>query len=359
MEYTNQEMADMHFIYGLTNGSNSRARVLYAEYFPNRRIPDGRLFQTLHRRLCENGRFARPPAEVGQVPTRVDVENEVINAIQNEPDVSTRRLARRYSVSNSTIWEIIHRAGYYPYHLQRVQALYAGDRERRLFFCHWFLEQPRRVLYTNFAWSVLFTDEAEFTRNGINNFHNQHLWALENPHGIIESRHQQRFSLNVWGGIVANCLIGPVFLPPRLNGENYHWFLAHTLPPLLEDVPIAVRRRMWFMHDGAPAHFSLLVRNWLNQPGNYGSNWIGRGGPVLWPPRSPDLNPLDFFVWGFCKSLVYSAPIDNVEILRQRIVDAFETIRNMEGIFERVNSSIYRRMEACVMANGGHFEQFL
>lgn len=134
----------------------------------------------------------------------------------------------------------------------------------------------------------------------INNFHNQHLWDTENPHGIVESGHQYRFSLNVWGGIIGPCLIGPIFLPALLNGQNYHNFLVNTLPLHLIDVPINLRRRSWFMHDGAPAHFSRLVRNWLGQPFVYGDHWIGRGGPIAWPPRSPDLNPLDFFLWGQC-----------------------------------------------------------
>ncbi|GBL73687.1 hypothetical protein AVEN_230681-1 [Araneus ventricosus] len=37
----------------------------------------------------------------------------------------------------------------------------------------------------------------------------------------------------------------------------------------------------------------------------YPGRWIGRGGPVLWPPRSPDLTSLDFFLWGHLKELVY------------------------------------------------------
>lgn len=53
------------------------------------------------------------------------------------------------------------------------------------------------------------------------------------------------------------------------------------------------------------------------------------------------------------------APVDDVEDLRQRIIDAFETIRNTDGIFQRVNESLYRRTEACILANGGHFEQFI
>jgi hypothetical protein len=42
----------------------------------------------------------------------------------------------------------------------------------------------------------------------------------------------------------------------------------------------------------------------------YPDRWIGRGGPRSWPARSPDLNPLDFFLWGHVKNVVYRHPID-------------------------------------------------
>jgi hypothetical protein len=38
---------------------------------------------------------------------------------------------------------------------------------------------------------MMFTDEAQFTRDGIQNFHNQLLWADKNPHAILPSHHQQ------------------------------------------------------------------------------------------------------------------------------------------------------------------------
>ncbi|GBM23804.1 hypothetical protein AVEN_91142-1 [Araneus ventricosus] len=57
---------------------------------------------------------------------------------------------------------------------------------------------------------------------------------------------------------------------------------------------------MWFQHDGVPAHFSTNVRNYLNA--TFGARWIGRGGPVPWPPRSPDLSSLDYLLWGHLKS---------------------------------------------------------
>ena len=201
---------------------------------------------------------------------------------------------------------------------------------------------------------MLFTDEAGFTRDGIINFPNNHIWADVNPHAIVQSRHQQQFSINVWAGVVGDKLIGPHVLPGRLNGDGYRQFLENHLPSLLEDVPLDVRQRMWFLHDGAPPHFSLTARQFLNDI--YPGRWIGRGGPIAWPPRSPDLNPMDFYVWGHLKTLVYSTPVNDVESLRQRIVNGCETIQNTPGIFQRVRQSMLRRAEACVESHGGHFE---
>jgi hypothetical protein len=109
-------------------------------------------------------------------------------------------------------------------------------------------------------------------------------------------------------------------LPNRLTGNHYRDFLLHDLPKLLEEVPLAVRARMWYRHDGAPAHFSRAVRDVLNN--TYHDRQIGRGIPTAWPPFSSDLNPLNFCLWGHLKPLVYAAPVDNEKALGHHIVNA-------------------------------------
>lgn len=79
---------------------------------------------------------------------------------------------------------------------------------------------------------------------------------------------------------------------------------------------------MWFMHDGAPPQFSHNVRVYLNQ--QFRNKWIGHGGPIALPARPPDLNPIDSFVWGHQKSIVYATPVDNIKKLRERIKDGWE-----------------------------------
>jgi hypothetical protein len=126
------------------------------------------------------------------------------------------------------------------------------------------------------------------------NFHNTHVWVDDSPHTTMASRRQHRFSINVWVGILGDQLLGPVVLPNRLTGAVYHRFFlcVNDLPILLEYVPLHERHHMGFMHDGAPPHFLRIVRQHLNH--TFGEQWIGRWGPLNWPARSSDLNPLEF-----------------------------------------------------------------
>jgi hypothetical protein len=112
---------------------------------------------------------------------------------------------------------------------------------------------------------------------------------------------------------------------------------------------------MRYMHDGDSVHFSHAVRGVLNN--TYHGRWIGRGGPIAWPPCSPDFNPLNFYLWEHLKSLVYATPVD--EALHLRIVDACQTFRNFPGIFERMQRPMMRRVETFIESYGGHFEHLL
>ncbi|CAH1990895.1 unnamed protein product [Acanthoscelides obtectus] len=118
---------------------------------------------------------------------------------------------------------------------------------------------------------------------------------------------------------------GPYLLPARLNAATFLEFLKAEHANMWDDVMLDLRRLAWFQLDGCPAHYSRIVRNWLDK--NYPERWIGRGGPVPWPPRSPDLNPLDFFVWGFLKEKVYQTPVATRDMLIDRIRNACDEIR--------------------------------
>ncbi|GBM54566.1 hypothetical protein AVEN_157070-1 [Araneus ventricosus] len=96
------------------------------------------------------------------------------------------------------------------------------------------------------------------------------------------------------------------------------------------EIRSSLRFSVWFQHDGAPPHYTNDVRKHLNV--TFGQNWIGRGSPVHWPARSPDLSSLDF-CWGQMKTMVYESPIDSVQDLVVRISVAAGEMRDTPGIF--------------------------
>lgn len=354
--YTNLEMTDMHLMYGLARCNCLEARRLYQENFPDRQLPSHKMFSSIHRRLRETGSFK--PDKLGKsgrprTTCTPEFEERVLDEIENHPEKSTRELALDFRVSNATVWKVLHEQQLHAYHYQRVQALLPQDYFPRVQLCQWLI---RKCTNPNFLNDILFTDEARFSRLAILNIHNTHMWTIENPHAISENRHQYQFSINVWAGVLGDQIFIR-FLPETLNGERYLHFLTTDLPQLLEDVPLNTRNKMWFMLDGAPAHYRLQVREYLNEA--YPNRWIGRGGPVAWPARSPDLNPLDFFLWGHLKTLVYDSPVDTIEELRARVFNGIQRIRETPGIFERVRQSMRRRLDACILNEGQHFEQLL
>jgi hypothetical protein len=82
----------------------------------------------------------------------------------------------------------------------------------------------------------------------------------------------------VWAGIVGECLIGRNVLPHRLTGNHYRDFFLHDLPKLLQGVPLTVRARTWYLHDGAPLYSCRTLRDVLSN--TYHDPWIGRGAPL-------------------------------------------------------------------------------
>jgi hypothetical protein len=136
--------------------------------------------------------------------------------------------------------------------------------------------------------------------------------------------------------IVGDYLVDPHAMPRNITDNEYRDVLENELPSLLDCVPLAIKDLIWFMHDGAPPHFNFIARDALKN--KYRNRRIGRGGPTAWTPLSPDLNPVDFYVWGHLRALVYSPPVKDVESLQQRTVNDCYIIHNTPGILNMLDS---------------------
>lgn len=355
VEYTPQEYANMHFIYGECRGNGNAAAALYRERYPNARHPDYRVFIRVHGCYSE-GRI--PGTGVGGTSggrsARADVEDVVLEEIAQDPSISTRSIARRTGIGKSTVHDILKKNKFHPFHVTRVQTLQPRDYNARLRFCRKMLGKMEAD--PQFFNKILWSDESTLKRDGYMNLHNLHSWQLTNPRAMREDRSQYQFKINYWTGILNGKIIGPFELPGNLTGQSYLEFLENDLPNLLQEVPEVERESYWLQNDGCPAHYAVSVRAYLNR--TYPNRWIGRLGPILWPPRSPDLNPLDFFYWGCLKEEVYAKPIRSLEDLRSRVRAAASKIsdRRYTRLLRR---AFIRRCRACIRVGGRQFEHLL
>lgn len=357
VRFSVQERVQMHLIYGEARGNSRLARRLYAERFPARILPYHSMFARVHRQLMETGSVVVKKPNSGRSYLLTPEQEEIIlNLIEENPEISIRRASSQLEIPRTRIHRFIKRQLLKPFHFQKAQELKVEDLPRRRHFSLWALQ--RYNLNPGFIRNFFFTDEACFTKDGLINLHNLHYWAImANPFVLRQTHSQEKFSINCWAGIVGDCIIGPYLLPPRLNAESYLNFLEHELPPLMEDVPLGIRRNLFFMHDGAPPHRGHFVTEWLNE--NFQGRWIGNNSPhVTWPPRSPDLNAMDFFFWGAMKDRVYAVPIRTREQLHERILAAAEEIRQIPNIHTKIRQNFVSRLQACV-ENGSHFEHVL
>jgi len=87
------------------------------------------------------------------------------------------------------------------------------------------------------------------------------------------------------------------------------------------------------------------------------ARWIGRGGAQNWPPRSPDLNSLDYHVWSYMKAMVCAHEVNTREELSRRILSAARSINNA-AVLRKFTSSVVTRVRKYIQADGGHFENF-
>ncbi|GFU36794.1 putative LOC100569746 [Trichonephila clavipes] len=76
-------------------------------------------------------------------------------------------------------------------------------------------------------------------------------------------------------------------------------------------------QELWFQQDGATCHTARATIDLLKD--TFGDRLISRLGPVNWPPRSCDLTPLDYFLWGYVKSLVYADKPQTLDHLEDNI----------------------------------------
>ncbi|GFV25190.1 putative DD41D transposase [Trichonephila clavipes] len=196
-----------------------------------------------------------------------------------------------------------------------------NDHEARRRFVKW--AQNEIAVVPDFHKRILFSDDAHFRLNGYVNKQNCRIWSESNPQVYVETPlHPEK--LTVWCALWAGGIIGPYFFKNdeghnvTVYGDRYRAMITNFFIPELNNHDV---QELWFQQDGATCHTARATIDLLKD--TFGDHLISRFGPVNWPPRSCDLTPLDYFLWGYVKSLVYAdkpQALDHLEDNIRRVI---------------------------------------
>jgi hypothetical protein len=183
-----------------------------------------------------------------------------------------------------------------------------------------------------------------FTRAGVL-IASDRLWCSESTHAYHESP-LHAVKIGFWC-VVSRCrIVGPIFFEDTVTAERYQDILMQFVV-LLE----VNERNAWFQQDRATRHSARKTMVLLRQ--FFGEKLISKG---LWPPRSPDLSPPDFFLWGHLKVHVYDSNPHTTEDMKANISEPVASIN--QRTLRRVAQNKAERVNACIQENHGHFQQF-
>ncbi|GFX55834.1 transposable element Tc3 transposase [Trichonephila clavipes] len=112
---------------------------------------------------------------------------------------------------------------------------------------------------------------------------------------------------------------------------------------------------LWFQQDGATCHTARATIELLKD--TFGHNLISRSGPVNWPPRSCDLTPLDYFLWGYVKSLAYADKPQTLDHLEDNICRVIADIRPQ--MLEKVVDNWMSRLDYIRASSGSPMPEII
>ena len=296
----------------------------------------------------------------GGAKTAVNDKNirKVDKILDQSPRRSVRNIAKRAKLSATTVWRILRKElSKYPYKIQLMQEQTAANKQERVDFAKQFADKIESD--NGFLKNLIVSDEAHFELSGWVNTQNARIWSDKQPYETVDSP-KSREKVTVWMGLSYHGVFGPHFFEDddqkaeTVRTANYIAMLREKVIPVLK------RKKIFdsciFQQDGAPPHCSNDSMAWLRE--HFGERLISRKAEFKWPPYSPDLNPADFFLWGYLKDRVYSNPAPKtVEELKRNIKREAKKLK--PHMVKSAIDNMLPRVQNTLSRKGAWFEKFL
>ncbi|XP_053203876.1 uncharacterized protein LOC128388492 [Panonychus citri] len=285
--------------------------------------------------------------------TTPEVVDKVEAHFEENPKDSIRRAAQVLGLKRESLRVMLKKfLNFHPYKISVHQKLTEAHKAKRVDFSKKVYDAIENGSLG--VKKIIFSDEAHFDLTGYVNKQNMRFWAIENPYYTTNTT-AHPIRLTAWAAISRKAIYLTTFTE-TVTGEFYKQILIRRFYPWLTRA--AIPTDSWFMQDGATPHrthdvFESLATKFEGRVIGLGYPAF-QGGGIEWPPYSPDLNPCDFFLWGYLKDRVYQRNPKDLNQLESAIKNEVANID--DEMLNRVYIGFLRRLEACHLSGGGHFE---
>lgn len=347
---------DKHLIKVLREEKRYSSRQFLSE-FPNKNWSRGGLDYLL-KKIDQHGSIGRIAGSGRKRSARTDDNIEDVSKLalsqEDKPHShhTVRQISRELGIARSSVHNIIKRdlklkclKKKAAQELTPANKLARVDRAKKLL-----KKYPAHLV--DFIW---FSDEKLFTIAAPSNSQNDRLYVhsgvkKREVSGARLLRTRSNFSKSVMVSVAVSVLgcTSIHFLEPgvKINGDYYRQTVLQKM--LLPEIQRVSGGYFVFQQDSAPAHRAAATVELLKRDT---PDFIS---PDLWPPNSPDLNPVDYSVWGILQERVYSTRIADLEELKRRLLIEWANLDH--EIIVKAIQQWRRRLSYCVEACGGHFE---
>ncbi|GFT69646.1 DUF4817 domain-containing protein [Trichonephila clavipes] len=137
-----------------------------------------------------------------------------------------------------------------------------------------------------------------------------------------------------------------------VNGDRYRAMITNFFIPELNNHDV---QKLQFQQDVTTCHTARATIDLLKD--TFGDRLISRFGPVNWSPRSCDLTPLDYFLWGYVKSLVYADKQQTLDHLEDNIRRVIADIRPQ--MLEKVIENWTSRLDNIRVSRGSPMSEII
>ena len=136
---------------------------------------------------------------------------------------------------------------------------------------------------------------------------------------------------------------GPFFFAKDKTMDDSHSYeCSQGIPMIKQKLRQDKFSQAIWQQDGAKPHQAHIVMDWLDKVFDKRMLALKARQGFFWSPASPDMNPCDFFLWGFMKDHVYHPMPATTMELKQKITDMFLSIPE-----ETVKKAVLQSSEAC------------